>query len=121
MKCIEIFTEKKIPFLIGLNKLDRIYQWKSSDGMSLKTVLSEQSQLSLDELENKANQVICKLAEMGLNGALYYKNADPKSYVSMVPFSSKTGEGLADLVMLIVRLTQKYMRKQIFPEHGMEH
>ncbi len=39
-----------------------------------------------------------QLNEQGLNVALYWKNADPRKYVNVVPTSAITGEGIPDLL-----------------------
>ncbi len=41
--------------------------------------------------------------------ALYWKNPDPRSFVNVVPTSAITGEGIPDLLQLIVKLTQSMM------------
>ena len=43
------------------------------------------------------------------NAVLYYENKDFKRNVALVPTSAITGEGIPDLLMLVVQLTQKMM------------
>ena len=38
---------------------------------------------------------------------MYYENPDPKEYVSLVPTSAITGEGLPDLMVYITDICQK--------------
>lgn len=47
-----------------------------------------------------------EVMEKGLNTELYWKNDDPTHTVSMVPTSAITGEGIPDLLLWLVRLTQ---------------
>jgi len=47
------------------------------------------------------------------SNSLFLQNTDFKSVVSIVPCSAKTGEGIPDLLMLLVQLTQKMMSKQL--------
>ena len=49
----------------------------------------------------------------GLNAALYYDNTDFKKIVSLVPTSAITGEGIPDLLMLLIQLTQQMMVKKL--------
>lgn len=44
--------------------------------------------------------------EKGLNTELYWDNDDPTRTVSMVPTSAITGEGIPDLLLWLVKLTQ---------------
>ncbi len=46
------------------------------------------------------------LNEQGLNVALYWQNPDKRKYVNVVPTSAITGEGLPDMLQLLVDLTQ---------------
>ena len=51
----------------------------------------------------------CRLercAGAGLNVALYWQNTDMRKYVNIVPTSAITGEGLPDMLQLLVKLTQ---------------
>lgn len=50
-----------------------------------------------------------QLNEQGLNVSLYWKNPDPRKFVNVVPTSAITGEGIPDLLQLIVKLTQTMM------------
>ena len=59
------------------------------------------------------NQVFLQLNEQGLNVALYWKNPDPRHYVNVVPTSAVTGEGIPDLLQLIVKLTQSRMADRL--------
>lgn len=49
----------------------------------------------------------------GLNVSLYWKNPDPRKYVNVVPTSAITGEGIPDLLQLMVKLTQSMMQDRL--------
>lgn len=44
---------------------------------------------------------------------LYWKNKDPRRFVNIVPTSAITGEGVCDLMWLIVKLTQNMMMDRL--------
>lgn len=54
-----------------------------------------------------------QLNEQGLNVSLYWKNPDPRKFVNVVPTSAITGEGIPDLLQLIVKLTQSMMQERL--------
>lgn len=114
-QCMELMTKLNIDYIIVLNKVDKIFGWKSSkdDGKNLKKVLSRQKKDVLIEFKNKVNAIICQIAECGLNCALYYENLSPKDTINMVPLSAKTGDGIPDLILLISKLTTKIFKKKI--------
>lgn len=49
----------------------------------------------------------------GLNTAILGQNPDPKTYITMVPTSATTGEGMGNLIALIVELSQTMIAKQL--------
>ena len=48
-----------------------------------------------------------------MNAALFYDNPDPKTYVSMVPTSAHTADGMGNLISLIVELSQTMLAKRL--------
>ncbi len=58
------------------------------------------------QFEQRLQQSILNLNEQGLNVALYWKNPDKRKYVNIVPTSAISGEGIPDMLQLLVRLTQ---------------
>ena len=45
--------------------------------------------------------------------SLYWKNEDPRKFVNVVPTSAMTGEGIPDLLQLMVKLTQTMMAERL--------
>ena len=58
------------------------------------------------EFDERLKQSVLNLNEQGLNVALYWQNPDKRKYVNVVPTSAITGEGLPDMLQLLVDLTQ---------------
>ena len=103
---INILKEKKTPFLVALNKIDRLFDWKSSPQQDVIKVLESQPENTMREFETRTNEVIVQLAEQGLNAALFFKNPDVKSYISLVPTSAHTSDGIGNLMALIIEFSQ---------------
>jgi len=57
--------------------------------------------------------VLLQLAEQGINAQLYYRNKDFREYVSLIPTSAITGEGVPDILMLLVQLSQKMLVERV--------
>ena len=53
------------------------------------------------------------LQSHGLNSDLFYNIKDIREKISLVPCSAKTGEGLAELVMMLCGLSQKYLEDSL--------
>ena len=58
------------------------------------------------EFKERLSKTILAFNGEGLNAALFYENPDPKEYISLVPTSAITGEGLPDLVMYLCQICQ---------------
>ena len=58
-------------------------------------------------------RVITQLMEQGLNAKLYWKNDDLAHTVSLVPTSAHTGEGIPDLLRMLITLTQTRLEESL--------
>ncbi|KAJ2654946.1 eukaryotic translation initiation factor 5B [Coemansia sp. RSA 1200] len=113
LESLRLLRDRKAPFIVALNKIDRIYGWKPMENAPFGQTLKMQNKAAQNEFELRANETMTAFAEQGLNAKLYYKNQDFAKYVSLVPTSAITGEGIPDLLALLVSLTQTRMSKQL--------
>ncbi|SCO68323.1 translation initiation factor IF-2, putative [Plasmodium vivax] len=110
---IQILKQRNCPFVIALNKIDRLYMWSKSDWSPFNYTFQNQKENTQEEFQDRLKNILNELAEQGLNCHLYWENPNPRKYVSIVPTSAITGEGIADLIMILVKLTQNFMLKNI--------
>ncbi|CBN80114.1 EIF5B, eukaryotic translation initiation factor 5B [Ectocarpus siliculosus] len=103
IESLNLLRSKRTPFVIALNKIDRCYAWKSTPDGPARLSLDKQESGTTAEFEDRK----------GLNTELYWKNDDPTHTVSMVPTSAITGEGIPDLLLWLVRLTQERLTEKI--------
>ncbi|XP_075164079.1 eukaryotic translation initiation factor 5B [Haematobia irritans] len=113
IESINLLKKKKCPFIVALNKIDRLYDWKLMARRDIRDVLKEQEANTQVEFNQRTKEVILQFAEQGLNAALFYENPDPKTYISLVPTSAITGEGMGNLLFLIVEFCQKMLAKRL--------
>ncbi|GMG18008.1 unnamed protein product [[Candida] boidinii] len=113
LESIRLLRERKAPFIVALNKIDRLYDWKTIPNNSFRDSFEKQSKSVQQEFETKFTNIKVALAEQGLNSELYFQNPNMAKYVSIVPTSAVTGEGVPDLLWLLLELTQKRMSKQL--------
>ncbi|WFD42753.1 eukaryotic translation initiation factor 5B [Malassezia psittaci] len=109
LESMRLLRDRKTPFIVALNKIDRLYDWKATPNNAFQKSLSQQSLSTQNEFEERVQKTILAFAEQGLNAELYYKNKNMGRYVSLVPTSAITGEGVPDLLQLLVSLTQSRM------------
>uniref|UniRef100_A0A8C5SU27 Eukaryotic translation initiation factor 5B n=1 Tax=Laticauda laticaudata TaxID=8630 RepID=A0A8C5SU27_LATLA len=113
IESINLLKSKKCPFIVALNKIDRLYDWKKSPDTDVAVTLKKQKKNTKDEFEERAKAIIVEFAQQGLNAALYYENKDPRTFVSLVPTSAHTGDGMGSLIALLVELTQTMLNKRL--------
>ncbi|CAR27698.1 hypothetical protein ZYGR_0N01830 [Zygosaccharomyces rouxii] len=113
LESLRLLRDRKSPFVVALNKIDRLYDWKTIPGNSFRDSFEQQSRAVKDEFETRLSAIKLALAEQGLNSELYFQNKNMSKYVSIVPTSAVTGEGVPDLLWLLLELTQKRMSKQL--------
>jgi translation initiation factor eaIF-5B len=110
---IQILKERKVPFVVAANKIDRIPGWKPQDTSSVLLSLDKQSPQVRDLLDQYVYKLVVQLAEVGFNSERFDRIKDFTKYVAIVPVSGKTGEGIAELLALIAGLAQAYMKGKL--------
>ncbi|SPO31411.1 probable GTPase/general translation initiation factor eIF2 [Ustilago trichophora] len=113
IESIRLLRDKKTPFIVALNKIDRLYGWEPTPNGGFRDSLSKQQRATRNEFEERTNQVIVQFAEQGLNAVPYYDNKNMGRNVSLVPTSAHTGEGIPDMLRLIIELTQTRMSEKL--------
>ena len=113
VESLELLRSRKTPFIVALNKVDRLYGWKVCPDTPIREALAQQEDFVIQEYETRVQSAVTQLMEKGLNAALYYDNEDYKRVVSLVPTSAHSGEGIPDLLLLLVQLSQQMMTEKL--------
>ena len=120
IESINILRSKKCPFVVALNKVDRCYGWKTQNtGETGKDIRPIQEALALQdencqrEFYDRTQGVITQLMEQGLNAALYWKNDDVEETISLVPTSALCGDGIPDLLRMLIVYSQEYQIEKL--------
>jgi translation initiation factor 5B len=118
IESIRILKQYKTPFVIALNKVDTIQGWTSEDGRPF--VLSERAQQehTLEMFNEKLYNVIAQLAENGISADRYDRIEDFTKAVALVPISAKEGEGVPDLLLVLIGLAQRFLESQLEKGEG---
>jgi translation initiation factor 5B len=110
---LEMLKVRKCPFLIALNKIDRLYDWVATPWESAQKTLKKQKDCTQQEFSSRLSGILLQLAETGLNCDLWWNIKNVKKTVSVVPTSAMTAEGIPDLLYLLVNLTQSVMTRSL--------
>lgn len=112
VEAVDILRTFKVPFIIGLNKIDKIPGWNPSYG-SITNGLKLQSESILQTLDTKLYELVGKLFEMGFQADRFDRVADFTKQIPIIPISSKLGEGLPEMLLFLGGLSQKFLEKKL--------
>ncbi|KAA8522159.1 hypothetical protein F0562_012832 [Nyssa sinensis] len=113
IESLNLLKMRNTEFIVALNKVDRLYGWKTCRNAPIVKAMKQQSKDVQIEFNMRLTQVITQFKEQGLNTELYYKNKEMGETFSIVPTSAISGEGIPDLLLLLVQWTQKTMAEKL--------
>jgi len=111
---VRILKERKTPFVIAANKIDRISGWKSKQDADFLDSYNSQKPHVKEFLDEKILQIMGNFLEEGFKGIdRYDKIKDFTQKIAIVPTSAKTGEGISTLLMVLMGLVQQYLTQNL--------
>ena len=113
IESMRILKESKTPFVIAANKVDRIHGWSASPGRSMAHSLQDQSKDAMSLFEQKYWKLVGQFAEHGFNIERYDKVKDFTKDIAVVPISAREGEGIQDLVAVVIGLAERYLIEKL--------
>jgi translation initiation factor 5B len=121
---LEILKSRKVPFVVALNKVDTVSGWKKGTTQFVTQSVKAQQKAVQDALDEKLYTVVGGLSRIGFNSEALYRIKDFTKEIAIVPVSARTGEGIPELIAVLVGLTQVYLQKRLAvsenaPERGL--
>jgi len=116
---LRILKQSKTPFVIAANKVDRIHGWDSEQGRAMGPAMLDQSQESLGLFEQRYWDLVGQFAEDGFNIERYDRVKDFTKDIALVPVSAREGEGIQDLLAVVIGLAERYLDDQLTDIEGL--
>uniref|UniRef100_A0A2P2JHH8 Eukaryotic translation initiation factor 5B n=1 Tax=Rhizophora mucronata TaxID=61149 RepID=A0A2P2JHH8_RHIMU len=113
IESLNLLRMRNTEFIVALNKVDRLYGWKTCRNAPIIKAMKQQTKDAQNEFNMRLTQIITQFKEQGLNTELYYKNKEMGETSSIVPTSAISGEGIPDLLLLLVQWSQKTMVEKL--------
>ena len=110
---VEILKSRKVPFVVALNKVDMVPGWRKSNSTFITESIKQQQGSVTDDLDQRLYSVVGTLSRLGFNSEAFYRVKDFTKEVAIVPVSAKTGEGVPELLAVLVGLTQQFMQQKL--------
>jgi translation initiation factor 5B len=117
-ECIDILKARKTPFIVAVNKIDRVPGWKPQPSAPFLKSYAAQDSYVREDLDNRLYEIMGTFSRSGFRTDRFDHIKDFTSTIALVPTSAKTGEGLAELLMVLVGLTQQYLKKRLQTTEG---
>lgn len=111
-----ILRERKVPFVVALNKCDQLSGWRKSGTRFVSDAIKEQDASVQADLDQKIYDVVGTLSVLGHRSEAFYRVRDFRSEVAIVPISARTGVGVPELLSVLVGLTQQYLGARLDQE-----
>ncbi|MDY6764087.1 MAG: translation initiation factor IF-2 [Halobacteria archaeon] len=112
-EAINILDQYKTPFVLAANKIDTIPGWNPNEGASFNETYDKQPERVRRELDNRLYEIIGELNDEGFSGDRYDRVKNFQENIGIVPVSAKTGEGVPDLLTVLVGLSQRFLKENL--------
>jgi translation initiation factor 5B len=113
---MNILKKFKTPFVIAANKIDLIPGWRAHKNQPFVQTIKNQPEATAAQLEEMLYNLVGKLFDQGFTADRFDKIADFTKTIAIIPLSGKTGEGIPDLLLVLVGLAQKFLEEQLTHE-----
>lgn len=117
-ECIEILKARKTPFLVAANMTDRVPGWNSLPDTPFLKTYPKQDPYVREDLDNRIYDVIGVFSRLGFKTDRFDHIKDFTTTVAIVPTSAKTGEGITELIMVLIGLAQQYLKNRLQTTEG---
>jgi translation initiation factor 5B len=115
---LTILKSRKVPFIVAANKIDRIDGWVSEENRPFMKAYNAQSKWVKEDLDNRLYSMMGTLSREGFSSERFDRVRDFTKNVAIVPVSAKTGEGIGELLAVLIGLTQQYLTDKLEVTEG---
>lgn len=112
-EALSILRTFRTPFVVAANKIDRIPGWQSQEDIPFMKSYAVQDDVGKRNLENRVYNLIAELYRFGFSADRFDKISDFTRTVAIIPISALKGEGVPELLLILVGLAQRYLEKNL--------
>ncbi len=110
---VSMLKSRRTPFVVAANKIDMITGWVKHSDATLMESLRLQDRSVQRQLDDLIYTVMGTFSRLGLRADRFDRVGDFTTTVAIIPVSAKTGEGIPELLSVLVGLTQQYMQQKL--------
>jgi translation initiation factor 5B len=109
IEALQILRNCKTPFVIAATKVDRVHGWRVHENETFLSSFAKQNERVKGDIETKTYEIVGKLSDMDFSADRFDRVSDFQRNLAIVPVSAHTGEGIPDLLLVMIGLAQRYM------------
>jgi len=109
VESLEILRARKTPFVIAANKLDLIPGWRPQKTLSFTQSFAKQDERVKRVLDEHLYKIIGDLSMLGFRSDRFDRITDFRRNVAIVPVSAVTGEGVSEIIAVLIGLIQQFL------------
>jgi translation initiation factor 5B len=113
IEALQILRNCRTPFVIAATKIDRIHGWRTYENESFLSSFAKQNERVKGDIENKTYEIVGKLSELEFSAYRFDRVSDFLRNLAIVQLISHTGEGISDLLLVMIGLAQRYMGDEL--------
>jgi translation initiation factor 5B len=117
-EAVDILKRTQTPFIVAANKIDTVAGWNPNTDAPVQRTLDAQSDRAEDRLNEKLYELIGDLSDNGFSADMYWRVQEFRANIGVVPVSAETGEGVPDLLTVLMGLSQRYLTAEISVDVG---
>lgn len=111
-EAIKILKESGTPFVIALNKIDKLSGWKETGEMFTQAI-QEQPQRVQKKTDEEIYKLMGELDEHDIMTDRFDRVDDFQKKAALVPISAMSGVGIPELLMVVTGLSQNYLADEL--------
>jgi len=118
MEAVDILSRTQTPFVVAANKIDTTPGWKPNPESPAQVTIDAQTDRVEGYLNESLYELIGDLSDNDFSADMYWRVQDFGNNVGVVPVSAETGEGIPDLLTVLMGLSQRYMKDEMAVDAG---
>ncbi|XP_037036861.1 eukaryotic translation initiation factor 5B-like [Bradysia coprophila] len=107
IESIRVFERMQTPFIVVLNKLDKLSNWQITSEKDVQDALENQTEATRMEFVKLVRTLVRNFRIVERDACLHYNALSPDSCINLVPTSAKTSEGMENLLHLLLKSCQR--------------
>ena len=112
-EALNILKMYKTPFIVVANKIDMIFGWEPHEGVSFKESFNQQAPSVQQEVDLKVYEIVGTLHKEGFQSERFDRVSNFASQITIIPISARTGEGIIEVLAMLLGLAQEYLTSQL--------